>query len=172
LELGGGKVRVLALDFLEAGNIRLALFEPFEQPRPAGANPVDIEAGDEHSGPLVCEFDYGAIAQPTTDGPGGQTTSARRRYQMPKLVPQPHPAAACGFSTRKAVPPRDSTKSTVLPATSSRLTGSTTSFTSPVSLTWSSSSGAAAKPNLYWNPEHPPPSTDRRRIGGPRCRGS
>ena len=35
---------------------------------------------------------------------------------MPKLEPQPHPAAACGLSTLNAAPPSDSTKSTVLPA--------------------------------------------------------
>src|SRR5690606_7365212 len=76
LELPGREIRILALDFLEAGNIRLALVEPFEQPRHARANAVDVEAGDEHSGPLVCEFDYGATRQPTTDGPGGQMISA------------------------------------------------------------------------------------------------
>ena len=32
---------------------------------------------------------------------------------MPKLEPQPQPAAAFGFSTLNAAPPSDSTKSTV-----------------------------------------------------------
>src|SRR5690606_30058045 len=90
-------------------------------------------------------------------------------FQMPKLEPQPQPAAALGFSTLNAAPPSDSTKSTVLPATRSRLTGSTTSFTPSVSLTTSSASGWSARSNLYWKPEHPPPSTVRRRIGGRPC---
>jgi hypothetical protein len=88
---------------------------------------------------------------------------------MPKLDPQPQPEAACGFSTLNAAPPSDSTKSTVLPSTRSRLTGSTTSLTPAVSLTESSASAASARSNLYWKPEQPPPSTDRRRIAGRPC---
>jgi len=49
--------------------------------------------------------------------------------QIPKLEPQPQPEAAWGFSTLKAAPPSDSTKSTVLPAIRPRLTGSTSSLT-------------------------------------------
>ena len=86
-----------------------------------------------------------------------------------KLEPQPQPAAALGFSTLNAAPPSDSTKSTVQPATSSRLTGSTTSRTPSVSLTESSASALSARSNLYWKPEQPPPSTDSRRIAGLPC---
>ena len=87
-------------------------------------------------------------------------------YWTEKLEPHPQPEAALGFSTRNAAPPSDSTKSTLQPRTRSRLIASTTSLTPAVSATVSSSSIASAKPNLYWNPEQPPPSTLSRRIAG------
>src|SRR5204863_1032578 len=68
--------------------------------------------------------------------------------QTLKLDPQPQPDCALGLVTRKAAPPRSSTKSTAEPLTSSRLTGSTTSFTPSVSATSSSLSAAAASSNL------------------------
>jgi len=46
---------------------------------------------------------------------------------------------------------------------------STTSRTPSVSAIVSPGSAASANPNLYWKPEHPPPSTDRRRIAGLFC---
>ena len=83
---------------------------------------------------------------------------------------QPHPDAALGLSTVKCAPPRLSTKSTAQPRTRSRLMSSTSKRTPSVSAIVSPGSGASARPNLYWNPEQPPPSTDRRRIAGLFCR--
>src|SRR5690606_8062002 len=121
LELLAREAFFLAFDFLQAGDRGSGLLEPFDQARQSRLDPVDVEAGDPH-----------------------------RAGQMPKLEPQPQPAAAFGFSTLNAAPPSDSTKSTVLPATSSRLTGSVTSRTPAVSLTESPASGWSVRSNLYW----------------------
>src|SRR3954454_16371959 len=72
----------------------------------------------------------------------------RTEDQMLKLEPQPQPDCALGLVTLKAAPPRSSTKSTAEPFTSSRLTGSTTSLTPPVSATSSSPSASGASSNL------------------------
>ena len=136
--------------WLKAEGDDVAVDEPLLEARQPGLDPVDIEAGDFHRG---------------VDA----RTNATGLTQIPKLDPQPHPAAACGFSTRNAAPPSDSTKSTTLPATRSSETGSTTSFTPEVSLTESSPSTVSARSNLYWKPEQPPPSTDSRSIAGLFC---
>jgi hypothetical protein len=77
-----------------------------------------------------------------------QTLRRRAIAQTLKLDPQPQPDWALGLSTLNAAPPRSSTKSTAEPRTRSRLIGSTTSFTPPVSATVSSSSAASASSNL------------------------
>ena len=47
-ELIDGKAFVLGLDFLQTGNRRTRLLQPFEQPRQPRLDPVDIETGDLH----------------------------------------------------------------------------------------------------------------------------
>src|SRR3954454_20563719 len=81
----------------------------------------------------------------------------RTEDQMLKLEPQPQPDCALGLVTRKAAPPRSSTKSTAEPLTSSRLIASTPSFTPSVSAIVSPVSAASASSNLYVKPAQPPP---------------
>src|SRR3546814_19209662 len=87
-----------------------------------------------------------------------------------KLVPQPQPDAALGLVTWKAAPPRDSTKSTALPRTRSRLTSSTTRVTPSWRAVVSPDSTASASQKRYCTPAQAPPSTARRRLGGLPCR--
>ena len=47
-ELGGGETLVLALDLLKASDGGAGFLEPFEQPRQARLDPVDVERGDSH----------------------------------------------------------------------------------------------------------------------------
>src|SRR5215471_10658516 len=87
-----------------------------------------------------------------------------RNRQIEKLVPQPQEAVAFGLFTRNEAPIRSSTKSTSDPARNGAEAESTSTTASSRSITRSSSARARSRPNLYWNPEQPPPSTEMRSM--------
>ena len=83
-QIGGGKALVLRFDFLQTGHVGPGFFQPFDQARQPRLDTVDIERSDR-------DRPRAAVAHTL------------------KLAPQPQPEAACGFSTRNAAPPSDST---------------------------------------------------------------
>ena len=55
LDIGDGERVVGALQFLEADDIGLFTRQIFDQPRHAGADPIDVEGGDFHGATLAAQ---------------------------------------------------------------------------------------------------------------------